>query len=145
MPDFKKEILAAHDAYRKQHHAPPLEWSDKAAAAAQKWVNKLAAEHVLKHGEHEGMGQNVAMSSSTLGCDLSGQQVTEMWYSEVKKYDFSNPKFASGTGHFTQVVWKSTTQVGAAKAIVGNSCFVVANYIPPGNFVGEYQQNVFKK
>merc|ERR1712217_720289 len=45
-----------------------------------------------------------------------------------------------GTGHFTQLVWKDTTTVGMAKSSDGK--FVVANYLPPGNFKGEYLDNV---
>ena len=146
LSDFKKEILEAHNAYRKQHHAPPLNWSDEAAAAAQTWVDKLAKENVLKHGNHhEGMAQNLAMKYAIGGCNLSGQEVTEIWYSEESNYNYGDSKFGYDTGHFTQVVWKSTTHIGAAKAIAGNSCFVVANYMPPGNVVGHFEQNVLRK
>lgn len=32
-----------------------------------------------------------------------GTQAVEMWYGEIKDYDYSNPGFSAGTGHFTQV------------------------------------------
>jgi len=47
-------------------------------------------------------------------------------------------------GHFTQVVWKGSTELGIGKASGRNGgTFVVANYNPPGNFGGQYNQNVF--
>ena len=57
---------------------------------------------------------------------------TDMWYNEVDEYDFSDPGFKSGTGHFTQVVWNDTKKVGFGTA--GN--FVVGRYSPPGNVMG---------
>jgi pathogenesis-related protein 1 len=74
---------------------------------------------------------------------LSGAQ---HWYAEIKFYtpgtplpaDLSNFKAA----HYTQMVWKSTTEIGAGKATIQQGekqgwTVVVCNYNPPGNMVGE--------
>ncbi|KAF8888246.1 CAP domain-containing protein [Infundibulicybe gibba] len=61
----------------------------------------------------------------------------------------NNPGFSSATGHFTQVVWKGTTQVACAVANCGAgtifsqaSGYVVCRYSPPGNVIGQFPQNV---
>ena len=46
-------------------------------------------------------------------------------------------------GHFTQVVWKNSKNLGIAKARSSSGkIIVVANYEPAGNFIGQYVQNV---
>lgn len=139
-------MLDAHNKYRTAHHAPALKWSTEAASKAKTWAKEMAKTNVFKHGNHEGMGQNIAatMKSSGGSVDMSGQHAVDMWYNEVKDYNFSKPGFASNTGHFTQVVWASTTHLGAAKASNGSHCYVVANYLPPGNMMREFEKNVKK-
>lgn len=47
------------------------------------------------------------------------------------------------SGHFTQVVWKGTKEVGFGHAKSNSgSVFVVANYFPAGNMQGEFRRNV---
>ena len=46
-------------------------------------------------------------------------------------------------GHFTQVVWKGSKELGIGKAVKGNKVFVVASYRPPGNYAGRFKENVF--
>ena len=47
------------------------------------------------------------------------------------------------SGHFSQVVWLSTRQVGVAQArSKSGRVYVVANYSPAGNFLGDYCDNV---
>lgn len=87
------------------------------------------------------MGQNIAYKS---GAELSGEEAAAQWYEENKNYDYSQPGFASNTGHFTQMVWYGTTHMGAGRALKGRSTYVVANYVPPGNITnqGYFETNV---
>lgn len=47
-------------------------------------------------------------------------------------------------GHFTQVVWKDTKEVGIGLATDGNTVFVVGQYLPAGNITnaGYFEKNV---
>lgn len=94
---------------------------------------------MLKHSGNKKFGENLAWIPST-----SCKEAVEMWYNEISDYDFNNPTFKSGTGHFTQVVWKSSTGVGCgiAKGNGATNAFVSCNYTPPGNFMGQFAENV---
>ena len=68
------------------------------------------------------------------------------WYAEYPSYDFRSPGFNSegqSTGHFTQLVWKSSSEYGVS-AVYDNKKFVyvVMEYNPAGND-GAYSRNVF--
>lgn len=70
--------------------------------------------------------------------------MTESWYNECKQYDYrARHLYQSQTGHFTQVVWKNSQEVGFARAHGSSMNFAVAMYYPAGNFLGEYEKNVF--
>lgn len=65
---------------------------------------------------------------------------TKKWYEEISNYNFTTGGIISlnggPVGHFTQVVWKNTKQVGFGLASDGEGCiFIVANYYPSGNIV----------
>ena len=46
-------------------------------------------------------------------------------------------------GHFTQLVWKGSREVGIGRAQSRDGkWFVVANFFPAGNFVGRNAENV---
>ena len=66
----------------------------------------------------------------------------------LKYYDFNNVDNGTITaGHFTQVVWKSSKQIGCAVAVgpwktFTNSYYVGCNYLPVGNVLGQYSKNV---
>lgn len=47
-------------------------------------------------------------------------------------------------GHFTQVVWKDSTELGVGMATNGNTVFVVGQYRPAGNISNEgyFEKNV---
>lgn len=50
--------------------------------------------------------------------------------------------FLCSPGHFTQVVWKSSSKLGVGIARKNGHILVVANYDPPGNYQGQYANNV---
>ena len=80
------------------------------------------------------------------GYEMSGQRAVDMWYEEIKDYSFKNPGFSSGTGHFTQVIWIDSVEMGVAKATNAKGTqFVVARYNPPGNVLGSFPENVKPK
>lgn len=68
----------------------------------------------------------------------------DAWYNEVSQYDFVNPGFSQATGHFTCLVWKSSTYFGMGIAIntTTGAAYISMNTLPPGNILGQFQQNV---
>lgn len=139
--DFGRELLIANNKLRIKHGSAPLKWSPQAATRALEWANHLAESGTLQHGNHEGMGQNVAYK---MGQEFTAEEVADMWYQEISYYDYNRPGFSSNTGHFTQMIWAGSTAMGAARVVRGNRFFVVANYMPPGNMIGEgqFERNV---
>ena len=48
----------------------------------------------------------------------------------------------TATGHFTQVVWVASRKLGLGVARGNGKVVVVANYDPPGNLRGVFEENV---
>ena len=142
--DVENEALQCHNDYRNKHHAPPLTINKELSAIAQQYADYLAKNDIFEHSDNKynnnPLGENLYMCSGTA---ITGKSMTTSWYNEIKDYDFNKPGFSMQTGHFTQVIWKSTTQmgIGYAKSESGNY-YGVANYYPAGNFTGEFKQNV---
>ncbi|XP_028001865.1 Golgi-associated plant pathogenesis-related protein 1 isoform X1 [Eptesicus fuscus] len=141
---FNNEVLRAHNEYRRQHGVPPLKLCKKLNREAQQYSEALASTRILKHSPESSRGQcgeNLAWASY----DQPGQEVADRWYNEIKNYNFQQPGFTSGTGHFTAMVWKNTKKMGVGKASASDgSSFVVARYFPAGNVVnqGFFEENV---
>jgi len=136
-------VLDEHNTLRAKHSAPPLTWDEAMASEAQSWAEKCT------WGHSNAAGENIWAGS---GSTFSGASAVKSWYNEVTNpgYDFSNPGTSDGTGHFTAVVWKSTTRLGCAMKVCtplhpmdwnpGN--FLVCQYSPAGNFQEGYAANV---
>lgn len=96
----------------------------------------------FRHPDDLEYGENLAWHSrNTSSCS----KLVKMWYDELPLYRFENPVFSHETGHFTQLVWNETERVGCASSISNGSrggIYLVCNYDPPGNFLGEFPQNV---
>lgn len=121
--------LDQHNSLRSRHGATALTWSTQLASGAQQWADNCNFQH-----SNGGDGENLAMGYATF------ESAIQDWYNEVSQYNYGNPGFSEGTGHFTQIVWKSTTALGCGW---NAGCkLYVCRYSPAGNIIGQFEQNV---
>ena len=133
-------VVAAHNRVRAKHCAPPLAWSSKLAASAQTWANTIRDRGcALGHSGNPRYGENLAAGTSGM---LDANAVVGMWYDESKHFNFRSGGFSMKTGHFTQVVWRGTREVGCGKSQCNGLDVWICQYSPPGNVEGQYRDNV---
>jgi glioma pathogenesis-related protein 2 len=135
-----QEILTLQNAKRSRHCAPALTWSSTLAAAAQSWANGCSKGHSAPN-TRPNQGENLAWGSGSFATASSS---VDRWYNEDSQYNFSAPGFSNATGHFTQMVWRSSREVGCGSAVCGGETFWVCRYSPAGNITnpGQFAQNV---
>ncbi|WP_228055340.1 pathogenesis-related family 1 protein [Lusitaniella coriacea] len=131
-----EQMLAAHNQLRANVNVAPLRWSPQLASYAQEWAEKLLREDKFEHRSNSSYGENLAFAG---GQQFSPQRVVEMWGSEARDYNYATNRCATGKvcGHYTQIVWQNTTEVGCGMARGNNKEIWVCNYNPPGNFRGQ--------
>ncbi len=131
------ELLAAHNQYRTALGLAPLHWSTALAAKAQPWAEHLAAIGQLVHN---GYGQNLAMAAAGTH---SLTQLVQLWGNEQANFtdgafpDISTTGNWLDTGHYSQMIWRSTREVGCGFAEDNGNDVLVCDYSPPGNVMGE--------
>ena len=143
--DLKSMVLAAHNRERAAVGVPPLVWNDTLAADAKTYAEHLATTGKSDHPSAEWVtahpmspeGENIAGRYGTPST-VSMAQEMQGWIAE--KNVFQGLPSATGdnvVGHYTQMVWKGTTQVGCATAASNNYDVLVCRYTPPGNINGQ--------
>jgi hypothetical protein len=134
------EILRLHNTYRENVGVPPLRWSDALAAGAQQWANALAERNQMVHSGAPGVGENLAM---WWGHHPNLNTMVNMWTDERQYFQSGTFPAVSTNGdwqtvaHYTQMVWRKTTEVGCAVSDNGRTEFLVCRYNPQGNFFGQ--------
>lgn len=131
--------------YRAKNQAPPLVWDTTISSFSQEFSYQLLSTNAFAHSGTPLYGENLAMLEG-YGTDILKliKKAIDLWYQEISKYDFSNPTFSGGTGHFTCLVWKSSTNfgMGLSMDITTNKVIITMNTSPPGNVLGKFQENV---
>lgn len=143
-------MLNCHNEHRKKHGSPPLKWSAAASNSAQRWADTLKYTGRFMYSPMNirrlyNVGENLAAISGNFPKSKAVKQACDIWYREISKYDFDNPKFSPYTADFTQMVWSSTTEMGAGIAVSywpRRTIYIVVHYKPPGNLSGRFQENV---
>jgi pathogenesis-related protein 1 len=146
------EMVNAHNYWRDLVNVPDLEWSQDVANVAAAWATKIgqAPNCPLQHStwsERQGTGESLYRASARLRS--TGEQdvqqvrpvdVVNRWANEKQYFnEFDNVCMPGRVcGHYTQIVWRKTTQVGCARYVCSDMAQVwVCNYRPPGNYSGQ--------
>jgi uncharacterized protein YkwD len=143
--DFETECLRAHNEYRARHGVPALKLNKRLCKHAEEWARILANRGILVHRNNSQYGENIfcLWSSNSHNNHVTGREVVESWYAEISNHIFNKEPTTLKTGHFTQVVWKESRELGIGMAKNrANEIFVVANYDPAGNYIGSFSRNV---
>ena len=141
--DLKTAVLAAHNAERHAVGVPDLVWSDALAARAATWAQHLVGLGRLQHSPQDtrgDTGENLAMGTAGR---YTPADMMAGWVSE--KASFKSGMFPSvsttgsrtAVGHYTQMVWRDTTEVGCATASSADWDVLVCRYSPSGNVAGK--------
>ena len=156
IPSFAEEIdtavfVVAHNKWRAEVGVKEkLSYSPILAASAQAWADNLKQTNhcQMRHSKSNGQyGENLYWASAMTWSDGSRElqkvtpdKVVDSWGSEKAGYDYATNHCTPGKmcGHYTQVVWRTTTAVGCARAVCEDTQeqVWVCQYQPAGNWVG---------
>ncbi len=132
VPAEWSDMLAAHNELRGQYcgAGAPLTWNCDLAKAAE----AFAKECTCGHSNAPGMGENLAawqVIPDKFPAAPDRNAFDNTWGCEKDLYDFTKPEIVGGfktnclpksaggagvNGHFTQIVWKSNSQLGCGRA-----------------------------
>jgi len=140
---FDKAVLDAHNKERATVGVPPLTWSDALAKDAAGWAAHLVQLGHPVHSKPEERGhEGESLWMGTAGA-YSADEIVGGWIAEKSNFVYGAfPNVVKSgdwhaVGHYTQVIWRNTKQVGCAKTAMGGSDLIVCRYNPAGNLVGE--------
>lgn len=139
---FAWRLLARHNLERDRRGLARLSWSNKLAREAQEWADRLAIENAMRHADQAtrgGAGENLWMGSAGA---YDADVMVDAFLAERRHYRPGSFPQVSTTGnwqdvgHYTQIIWPSTEEVGCAVSRNRSNDFLVCRYWPAGNTVG---------
>lgn len=134
-------IVTLHNKVRAEVGVGPLRWSEQLAGYAQQWADHLVSSrcgmaHRPRTGEwRQEYGENLFMGTAR---QYNSSDAVMAWAKEKGRYNGEALQVSrwAGAGHYTQMVWRDTEQIGCATGECKGSLIVVCNYDPPGNILG---------
>lgn len=149
--DFSAAELAlkVHNDARFSLGIPMLEWSNQLAVEAKEYAEYLAKiDKGLIHSKTEkNTGENLYWICCFSNNDFYNsnpyfKEASEAWCAEKVNFHYSpikNDMNFNKVGHYTQMIWSSTKQLGMGSAIAkSGAIYVVARYYPAGNYIHKY-------
>lgn len=127
-------ILDEHNKARNEVGVSPLKWSNHLASIASNYAKTLANNCIFEHS-NTNYGENLFMGTKGYYTPIDG---VKAWWNEKKYYDYKkNSGHGNVVGHYTQIIWRNTREVGCGQSIGCGNIFFVCNYNPAGNIIGQ--------
>ena len=138
-------LLAAHNGERAAAGLPAMDWDPELAAEAAEWGGELAKIEAIEHSPDDPEDPDPQGENLWLGTNghFTPEQMVGMWVEEKRHFVPRPIPFSSRTGnfddvgHYTQVMWRDTRQVGCALAKGQENEILVCRYSAAGNVEGE--------
>ena len=138
---FEGRLLAAHNAERARLGFVPLSWNPQLAAQAEEWARDLARRGAFEHAQQRyGAGENLWMGSSGFFSPeaMVGAFINERRFFRAGRFpDVSTTGRWTDVGHFTQLIWPATRELGCARTSSKGRDILVCRYFPAGNVYGQ--------
>lgn len=138
----EQEWLSEHNAARAEVGEGALRWSPALARDAQVWAESLAARRAFHHDPsllERGQGENLWKGTRDT---YAPWQMIDLFIAEERDFrpgtfpDISATGQWKDVGHYTQIIWPDTQQVGCATAVNARHEVLVCRYWPAGNVIG---------
>jgi hypothetical protein len=143
MMSFDQRILAAHNRERVDLGLEPLTWNPALAQSAQIWADTLASTGRFEHApENRYAPEGENLWAGTKGY-YTPEAMVDAWIREKRFFrpgvfpDNSTTGNVEDVGHYTQLIWRTTTEVGCAEAASASEDILVCRYAEAGNYIGE--------
>jgi hypothetical protein len=140
---FDDRVLAAHNRERLELGLEPLSWNSALAQSAQQWADYLASTGRFEHApENHAAPEGENLWAGTKGY-FAPEAMVDAWIREKRFFraglfpDNSITGKVEDIGHYTQMVWRATTEVGCAEATSTSEDILVCRYAEAGNYRGE--------
>lgn len=133
-------VLDNHNDARARHGVQPLRWDQSLADSAMTHAQYMARTGRYHHDKTPGrrtyQGENIWRGQKGM---WSYEVIVGTMTDEVRHFRAGTFPHVSRSGswhdvgHYTQIVWPSTTHVGCAMASSATTDYFVCRYSPPGN------------
>ena len=140
---FDQRILSVHNKERMALGLEPLSWNPALVESAQEWADHLAATGRFEHApENRYSPEGENLWAGTKGFYAPEARV-DAWVREKKYFrqglfpNNSTTGRVGDVGHYTQLVWRATREVGCASATGAREDILVCRYAEAGNYRGE--------
>lgn len=130
---INQQLLQRHNVLRSLHGVANMTWnSELQEFAANYAANNFSCDNVQLIHSGGPYGENLAAGY------VGGEDLVTAWYDEIDLYDYDNPGFSEETGHFTQLIWDDSVELGCAIVRCNNAWrqYTICEYYPMGNIVG---------
>lgn len=139
---FPARILAAHNVVRARAGVAPLAWDNALGNAAAHYAAQMAFTGQFEHSNRKarlGTGENLWMGAHgvfPVEAMVGGWTSEKRWFVPGRFPANSRTGNWEDVGHYTQMIWPTTTRVGCALAATARTDYLVCRYAGAGNIDG---------